>query len=31
MNLLIWLPALFGLGVISMGICWIFAEACDRI
>jgi hypothetical protein len=31
MNLAIWLPALFALGVVSMGLCWVFAEGCDRI
>jgi hypothetical protein len=31
MNLAIWLPALFALGVASMGLCLAFAEGCDRI
>ncbi len=31
MDLAIWLPALFVLGVVSMGLCWAFAECCDRI
>jgi hypothetical protein len=31
MNLAIWLPALFVLGVISMTACMAFAEGCGRI
>jgi hypothetical protein len=31
MNLVIWLPAMFVLGVVSMGLCLVFAEGCDRI
>jgi hypothetical protein len=30
-NLVIWLPALFALGVVSMGLCWAFANGCERI
>ena len=31
MNLAIWLPALFILGLVSMGLCLLFIEACDKI
>jgi hypothetical protein len=31
MDLTVWLPALFALGLISMALCMAFAEACDRI
>ncbi len=31
MNLLIWLPALFILGVASMVVCYAFTEGCGRI
>jgi len=31
MNLVIWLPALFALGLISIAVCLAFAEACARI
>ena len=31
MNLLIWLPALFILGIVMMGLCLLFVEACDKI
>ena len=31
MNLLIWLPAMFFLGLISMGLCYLFMKFCDKI
>jgi hypothetical protein len=31
MNLAIWYPALFVLGVVAMGLCLLFVDACDRI
>jgi len=31
MDLAVWLPAMFGLGVVSMLACIAFAEACARI
>jgi len=31
MNLAIWLPALFALGVISIALCLAFAEGCAGI
>ena len=31
MNLVVWLPALYVLGLVSMAVCLAFAEACARI
>jgi hypothetical protein len=31
MDLAIWLPSLFILGVLSVAACWAFAEGCARI
>jgi hypothetical protein len=31
MNLLIWLPAMFFLGIALMALCYWFMEACDNI
>jgi hypothetical protein len=31
MNLVVWLPAMFALGLVSMGVCLIFALACEHI
>ena len=31
MNLAVWLPAMFALGLIGMGICLAFVAACERI
>lgn len=31
MNLAIWLPAMFLLGLVSMGLFYLFIEACDKI
>ena len=31
MNLGIWLPAMFILGVASMGLCYAFLKACEKI
>ena len=31
MNLLIWLPAMFALGMVTMILCYAFIGACDRI
>jgi hypothetical protein len=31
MNLWIWLPAMFALGLVSLGICLAFVSACERI
>jgi hypothetical protein len=31
MNLEIWLPAMFLLGIAAMGLCYAFLIACDNI
>jgi hypothetical protein len=31
MNLVVWLPAMFLLGLVSMGLCIAFVTACERI
>lgn len=31
MNLFIWLPAMFLLGLVLMGLFYLFMEACDKI
>jgi hypothetical protein len=31
MNLAIWLPALFGLGLVSMGLMFAFIAGCERV
>jgi hypothetical protein len=31
MNLAVWLPALFVLGLATMGLIFAFVAACDRI
>jgi hypothetical protein len=31
MNLAIWLPAMFLLGLVLMGLFYLFIEACDKI
>jgi hypothetical protein len=31
MNLVVWLPALFALGLVSMGVCYAFVLACEEI
>ena len=31
MDLVIWLPAMFLLGISMMGVCWLFMEACEKI
>jgi hypothetical protein len=31
MNITIWLLATFSLGLISMGLCFLFIEACEKI
>jgi hypothetical protein len=31
MNLEFWLPAMFLLGIIAMGLCYLFMEACEKI
>jgi hypothetical protein len=31
MNLAIWITAMFILGVVSMGLCYVFMDACKKI
>jgi hypothetical protein len=31
MNLYVWLPAMFALGLAGMGVCLAFVYACERI
>jgi hypothetical protein len=31
MNLAVWLPALFGLGLVSMGLMFAFTVGCERV
>jgi hypothetical protein len=31
MNLVLWLPAIFFLGIVLMGLCYLFMEACEKI
>jgi hypothetical protein len=31
MNLVVWLPAMFVLGLAGMAICLAFVSACERI
>jgi hypothetical protein len=31
MNLAVWLPLLFGVGLVSMGLMFAFLVACDRV
>ena len=31
MNLFIWLPAMFVLGLVAMGLCYAFIDACEQI
>jgi hypothetical protein len=31
MNLAIWLPAMFILGIVFMGLCYLFMHACEKL
>ena len=31
MNLAVWLPAIFALGLVAMGVCYAFVFACEDI
>jgi len=31
MNLAIWMPAMFLLGLLAMGLCCLFLKACEKI
>ncbi len=31
MNLAFWLPAMFALGFVGLGLCYLFLIACEKI
>jgi len=31
MNLVVWLPGFFVLGLVCLGACFLFLEACERM
>ena len=31
MNLVTWLPAMIALGLVTMGLCYAFITACEKI
>jgi len=31
MNLAVWLPAMFALGLVVMGLCYAFLLGCEKI
>lgn len=31
MDLVFWLPAMFLLGLVAVGLCYLFMRACDKI
>ena len=31
MDIAVWLPAMFALGLVSMGACLLFLKACEHI
>jgi len=31
MNLVLWLPAMFALGIAGLALCYAFIEACEKI
>jgi len=31
MNLVVWLPAMFLLGLATMGLCYAFIDVCEKI
>jgi hypothetical protein len=31
MGLTFWVPAMFFLGLVAMGLCYLFMEACENI
>ena len=31
MNLVVWLPAMFLLGLAGLGLCFAFVVACERV
>jgi hypothetical protein len=31
MDMVVWLPAMFGLGLAGLGLCFVFVSACEKI
>jgi hypothetical protein len=31
MDLLVWVPGMFFLGIVCMGACFLFVKGCDKI
>jgi len=31
MNLVVWIPAMFLLGLAALGLCFLFLKACEKI
>ena len=31
MNIIVWLPAMFALGLVAMWLCYAFINACEKI
>jgi hypothetical protein len=31
MDLAIWIPAVFALGLVAVGLMFLFVEACDKV
>jgi hypothetical protein len=31
MNLFVWMPLMFGLGIVALALCFAFFWACERI
>ena len=31
MNLAFWFPAMFLLGLVSMGVCYLFLKGCEKV
>jgi hypothetical protein len=31
MDLVVWLPAMFALGLVSLGLCLVFTLACEHV
>jgi hypothetical protein len=31
MNLILWMTGMFIMGILSMGLCFLFAKACEKI
>jgi hypothetical protein len=31
MNLILWMTGMFAIGILSMGLCFLFIKACEKI